>query len=248
VICIWIRRTVDWTDEEAAVAQLTDPWLLPKIPLWNATFNISYASFRRRVAEIADLNHSRVDGAARAGWGEIPEGALVLPVDDDDWFRPDAARVLAAELRPDVLGYHWPSRWVEVPIDLRHRLYLLRRRLLPGTPPKWLCSTNNYALIKGLGAKEPLGSHIRGSEWFEQRIASGDGSVRRIDATLSIANRTLASQTTLSQKRLTISRAELIRKYRRHRRLYARKLAPELAWAAPYLAMMAELMEELEVK
>jgi hypothetical protein len=248
VIHIWIRRTVDWADEEAAVAQLTDPWLKPKVPLWNATFNISYQRFRHRVAQIAQLNHSRVGGAVVSDWHEIPDGALVLPVDDDDWFTPGAARALDAEIDPGAIGYHWTSRWIEVPIDLGHRLYLLRRRLFPRTPPKWLCSTNNYAMVKSPDAKELLGSHIKASRWFEGPVQRGEASVKRIDGQLGLANRTLASQTTLSQRKYVIGRSELIRKYRRYRRLYEQPLAPELEWCRPYVAMMSELMGELEIR
>jgi hypothetical protein len=247
VIYIWVRRTVDWDDEEGALAQLTDPWLIPKIPVWNATFNISYQRFRRRVAQIAEANHAALVGAVRAEWDEITEGSLVLPVDDDDWFAPTAARVLTAAAEPGVTGYHWRARWIEVPMDLGHRLYLLRRSLLPWTPPKWFCATNNYAMVKRPETKPLLGSHIEASRWFEPRAASGDASVKRIDGELGLANRTLASQTTLSQRKLTVGRSELIRKFRRHRRLYRRALPAGLDWARPYVAMMGELMDELEV-
>jgi hypothetical protein len=248
VIHIWIRRTVDWEDEDAALDQLTDPWLIPKVPLWNATFNISYQRFRYRVGQIAQLNHSRVEGAVRAEWHQIPDGALVLPVDDDDWFAPDAARALQRELDPGVTGYLWPSRWFEAPIDIRHKLYLVHRRLFPSTPPKWICTTNNYAVVKGPGAKALLGSHVGASRWFEGQLKRGDGSVKRIDGTLSVANRTLASQTTLSQRRLMIRRSELIRKFRRYRRLYDRPPPRELDWCQRYLKLMSELMGELELK
>ena len=247
MIYIWIRRTLNWADEEEAAAQITDPWLKEKLPLWNATFNISYQRFRHRVAQIADLNHSRVEGAVRADWDQIPDGALVLPVDDDDWFASGAARALDAERDPGAAGYLWASRWIEVPIDLGHRLQLLRRRIVPSTPPKWLCGTNNYAMVKGPGAKDLLGHHLRASRWFGDELTRGNGRVKRIAGELSLANRTLASQTTLSQRKHVIRRSELIRKYRRYRRLYKRPLPPDLAWCRPYVEMMADLMDELQI-
>jgi hypothetical protein len=245
VIYIWVRKTLDWQDEKAFWAQLR-PSLRAKVEAWNATFTLPYHLFRHRVREIAALNLSKVEGAACAGWDEIPDGALVLPVDDDDWFAPDAARILESELRPGVIGYVWTGRWIEVPMNRGHRLYLWRRRLFPSTPPRWVCSTNTYAMLKSPETREPLRKHEVASDWFGQRIGRGDGSVRRIEAKPSAVNRTLASQTTLGLERSEISRSELLSKYRRHRRLYRRRLPPELAWSRPYVAMMAELMDELE--
>ena len=161
---------------------------------------------------------------------------------------PGAARALAAELDPGVPAYLWASRWIEVPINLGHRLQLLRRRIVPSTPPRWLCGTNNYAMVKGPGAKEVLGHHLRASRWFEDELTRGSGRVKRIAGELGLANRTLASQTTLSQRKHVIGRSELLRKYRRYRKLYERPLPHDLAWARPYVAKMSELMDELELR
>ena len=222
------------------------PGFGPSVELWNATFDMPFHVFRHRVKQMAALNHSRVEGAVVSEWDEIPDGALVLPVDDDDWFAPGAARALEGEADPEAIGYHWTSHWIELPMDFGHRLYLLRRRLLPGTPPKWLCSTNNYAIVKGPAAREPLRNHVEASRRFK---GQWHGSVRRIERRLSVANRTLASQTTLlSLRKRQIGRRELLLKYRRHRKLYDRPLPPDLEWCRPYAAMMADLMTELELR
>jgi hypothetical protein len=243
-VYIWVRATVDWASEE-----LVRPKFRPRVELWNDTFNLPFHVFRARVREIARLNHSRVEGAICAGWDEIPDGSLVLPVDDDDWFAPDIVRVLRAEFDPRAVGYYWISSWVEVPTTLGHRLYLIQRRLLPWTPPKWIFTTNNYAMVKAGDVRWLLERHTQASRWFEGKIEGPPrGTMKRIDRRLSVANRTLGSQTSLRFNHPSMSRSELIRKYRRYRRLYERRTPRELDWCRPYKRMMAALMAELEVR
>lgn len=64
----------------------------------------------------------------------------------------------------------------------------------------------------------------------------------RLDGRLSLMNRTLASQTSLGWRQERFTRAELVLKYLRYRRLYRRPLPPDLAWAEPCREAMAELM------
>jgi hypothetical protein len=242
VIYIWVRKTVDWADEQAYWAQApTD--MKPKAELWNATFTLPFHLFRHRVREIAELNLGRVDRAVVADWDAIPDGALVLPVDDDDWFAPDIVRVLERELDPAVDGCYWPSRWIEVPTRFGHRVYLLRRKVLPFTPPKWILTTNNYAMIKSEDAKILLRSHTKASRWLK----SGAGRMTRIEESLSLTNRTLGSWTTLRFDLPSIGRAELIGKFRRYQRLYGRP-PRGLDWAEPYVRMMGELMADVELR
>lgn len=241
MIYLWVRRTVDWQDEEAFWAQVRDVDR-PGVETWNATFNIPFHLFRRRVREIAAQNQARVRDVAHADWGEIPDGSLVLPVDDDDWFAPEIATVLAAHRDDGAIGFRWPSTWVEVPLDLGHRLHLLAHRLV-GRPLKFVCTTNNYALVKQPHNKELLSNHVEASRWFEPRLKEPDGALRRLDARLSVANRNLGSSTVL---RRVERPADLLRRLGPYKRLYTRDLPPELAWARPYVAMMAELMDDLE--
>ena len=244
MIYVWVRQTVDWQDEQAFLSQL-DPKFAASVEIWNETFNMPFHLFRHRVREIAELNLSRVRAAARADWPEIPHGALVIPIDDDDWLAPDAAEVLAGERDVGAMGYRWIASWVEVPMSLGHRAYLLRRRLLPWTPEKWVCSSNNYAIVKEGDAKTLLASHVRASRWVE---GAGPGTVKRIDRRLSVINRTLASQTSLRSLHPMLTRSALVRRFRRYRQLYERPPSPGLVWSQPYLDMMSELMSQLGLR
>ena len=186
---------------------------------------------------------SRVAGAACVALEEVPAGGVVVPTDDDDWFSPRLASALAAGLDDTRVGYHWPSRYLEVPIDLRHRLGRLRRVLFPSTPPQWICTTNNYAVLLRPETVPLVTSHRTASRWF---VAHPE-AVKAMAEPLSIMNRTLASRTTLAL-RSPVSRSGLLRKHRRYERLYRRALAPELSWCEPYVASMRALMEELHRK
>ena len=234
---------MDWRDEAAFRAQL-DPAFAPKVDLWDRTFTTPFHVFRQRVKEIAQVSLSRVRGAACAPWDEIPDGALVIPIDDDDWLAPDAAEAVGAELRNGAMGYHWISSHVQVPLSLRHRLALFKRWLFPWTPPFWTCSSNNYAFVKRADMGTQLLKHSASNRWFEQAPA---GAVHRIERRLSVQNRTLASQTSLAWRRPSMTRGELVRKFREYRNLYSRPVAADLAWCRPYLVMMADLMSRLRL-
>jgi hypothetical protein len=241
MIYIWVRATLDWQDEAAFYAQLP-PRLTAMVKLWNSTFKLPFHLFRHRVREIASLNHSRVEGALRAEWDAIPEGSLVVPVDDDDWFAPDLANTLAGEQESAISGYYWRSHFLEVPVHLRHQAGRIRRRLLPSTPAVYLCTTNNYALVKQPGVEMLLQKHTHASHWFESNL---DMAVKKIDEPLSLMNRSLGSSTSLEQKRPPFARAKLLLAWHRYRYLYRQSNNPDLAWSQPYQEMMRELMEEL---
>jgi hypothetical protein len=237
VIRIVVRETTDWEDEPRVRAQLPEGFQT-LVDLWNATFDMPYHRFRHELKRIAESSWSRVEGAACVPRDEVPEGAIVVPTDDDDWFSPGLAR--AIEGAGHGLGYRWPSRFLEVPITLRHRLGRIRRALFPRTRPKWFCTTNNYAFVRGGVPPILLDDHMAASEWF---LARAD-AVRRLDEPLSVMNRSLASQSTLRFAG-PMSRAKLLRKYRSYRKLYLAPPPEDLAWCEPYVKRMADLMGRL---
>lgn len=237
-----VRTSVDWADEAAYRRHLW-PDMLPKVGVWDATFRLSWREFRVTTAALARENLAEVDGARITAWDDVPEGDLVLPVDDDDWFAPDILKRLASVDvgRPD--GVVWTQSTLEVPINLGHRLFLFRRRLQPSLLPRWFCATNNYAVRKGPMDLEAWQNHMRADARFR-----GNPGIPFIARRLSLHNRTLASATSMGWRQPTVSARTLLAKRRAYLRLYTGYRPPteDLAWALPYIARMRGLMERLE--
>lgn len=240
---ICVRASLPWRDEAAATARLA-PELRQKVALWNQTFSLSYAGFRVQLTEIAQRNWSRVEGAKLVRRDELAPGALFVPVDDDDWFAPDLAqRLLAVDAEP-FQGLHWSRYILELP-RRRRRFAWRRSRRAPDTSP-YTCGSNNYAIRNLPELAQGITNHVWASEYFDAHPSR----LKRVDASLSVQNRNLASRSGLGGHRQPeISRAALIERFRRHRTLYDRlRLPPEVAWAQPCVAEMAELMRSIRVR
>lgn len=204
-----------------------------------------YFAFRHRIKQIAQRNLANVKNVTCVDdWKDVPDSSLVAPIDDDDWFSPDMGLVLEEALTPGTDGYYWTSHFVEVPIDFNHKMGLIRRKVIPGTPRKWICTTNNYALVKSPESRELCRYHTRASMWFERHPER----VCRLERDLSVMNRTLASRTSLGFTKPSISRAFLVRKYRKYRALYTNPVPAELSWSGTYMGLMAELMDDLKLR
>lgn len=244
LLYIVVRRTTDWTDDAGVRAQLPSGFEV-LVDLWNDTFEMPYHRFRQELKRIAADNHAQVAGAACTALEEVPVGGLIAPVDDDDWFAPDVAQVLAANRDDLHKGYRWPSRFLEVPPDFDQWLGAWRRYLIPSTPLKWLCTTNNHAIENMPGIAGIIDSHIRATEWF----VANEARVKVLDVPLSLQNRNIASQTALLFRSGTMmTRARLARRLRQYRRLYRKRPRGLPEWCAPWIERMRELMAELRLR
>ena len=251
---ICVRRTLPWHDEAAVEAALV-PEMRPVVELWNATFNLRYPAFRLRIAQIARENFGRIEDATLTSLAETPPGALVVPVDDDDWFSPEIGRRLLAEREPSLHGYHWNRYILETPRRRRRWPWARRRRAADTSPHT--CGSNNYAVLNLPELAVAIASHVTASEIFD----AGPGRVKHVGASLSLQCRNLASrsalgsgrrsisQVSLAEKPPSLSRDALIEKYQAHRALYDRlRLPSEVAWAQPSVGEIAELMHELRLR
>jgi len=249
---ICTRHTLPWGDETAVAAALV-PRMRPTVELWNATFNLRYPEFRMRLTQIARENLDRIENAELMRLEEIPLGALVVPVDDDDWFSPEIASRLLAERDPSLQGYHWNPYVLEAP---RHRRCIVEaprhrrcwrwarvRREIDTS--RHTCGTNSYAVRNLPELAAAISDHLTASRHFDEN----PGRVKRLDASLSLHNLNLASQTTLGKRVPELTRDDLIEKFQGHRALYDRvRLPRELAWAQPSVAAMAVLMHRIRLK
>ena len=242
MIYICVRHSFDWRNEALVDAHLMEE-MRPKVQAWDATFDLPYFEFRHRLKQIAQLNLARVENAACAPLEKIPPGALVVPVDDDDWFSPNLANRLLENYDPAFPLYGWIRRVISPSKHRRSRIWP-RLRLRP-RKKRFTCASNDYSVTNVPELAPFVFDHVRASEYFDAHPFQ----VKRFRETLGIQNRSMASQTALAWRQPSITREELITSFHRYRDLYsAWRLPRELRWARPYVDLMAELMRQIQVK
>lgn len=240
-IHICVRQTLAWQDEALVRAHI-NPRFRQKFETWNETFTMPYHLFRVHLREIAADNLRRVAGTVVSDISRVPEGDIVVPIDDDDWLAPDLAARITPHLNAAAVLIVWERLALERTPWLRSARRWAGRAL---RRPDYPCKTNNYAVRWRHDRLDITLNHVRASE----HAGAHPSDVAKIGGTLAIQNRSLASQTTLAWKRPAIRRAELIQLFHAHRTIYARwRPSPTLEWATPYVARMNDLMARVSVK
>jgi hypothetical protein len=149
---------------------------------------------------------------------------------------PDLALRLRDRYSPEMKGYLWVRSVLEPRVPWRRRLWSWK---------KSVCDTNNYAIVRRQDADELVRRHVRAGRY----LAANAALIARVPGVLAIQNRNVSSQTAMGWRRDSFTRDDLVRSYRRYRRLYDSVVLPEdLAWARPYVAEMAELMRDLRLR
>jgi hypothetical protein len=241
LVHLCVRQTLAWEDEDLVRVGII-PSFRQKFEMWNATFTMPYHLFRVRLKHIAMDSFRRVEGAVVSEMSQVPEGDVIVPIDDDDWLAPDLATSIGPHLHAGTTLVVWKSHVLE------RRSWIRRVRHWTGQAlrrPDRTCRTNNYAVRWRRDRTEIALNHMRATDYADAH----PNDVARIDQTLAIQNRSLASQTALAFGRPAIRRDELIRELRAYRNRYADWIAaPPLAWAQPYVDRMNDLMAEVAVK
>ena len=191
---------------------------------------------------IALSSWTAVRNAVVAAPQDAPAGALVVPVDDDDWFAPQLADDLRSEFDARFSCYLWRHYTVELRRQIRERLRLAAWRLQGGR--SLTCSTNNYAVVKSPEGLPVDSGHGTASRYFDAHPAL----VKRIQAHWNLQNRNLSSRS-IDKSKPEVTRSELALRLGRYQELYARlRLPAGFGWAHPYLEQMAALTAELKLR
>jgi hypothetical protein len=135
-VYIGVRTSIDWSDE-ASVPERVHPRFRCKLETWDETFALSYARFRSRLCAIARQNLAAVEEAEWGALEDAPPDALLVPVDDDDWFAPDLVHRLRAGHDPGASGYRWRRQVLEPLRPRRGALRFVRPWRRSPTGPSW---------------------------------------------------------------------------------------------------------------
>jgi len=249
----WRAFDLDNTRRFLAKINWPEDMIIEFASAWNASFSVSFLEFRARVKEISIdnflsiddsvlvfLSQHQGDSALKALEDAIPEDAIVLFSDDDDWFHPQIFRRIQNRIWAD--GCYWDHLFtglieVEIPAQNLRNVTLLRRK---GEP---MLFTNNYALtgaaVRRLGLKQVAEHYDTQTAIREQWL-----KIDPVEAYLSAANKHPCSSTAIYHNRTDPSiyrdlRTHIVRYYHT---LKSIELDADSLWLKPSLDQMIALV------
>lgn len=265
-VILFLRSNVDWSKlnegnflEQNTLCPAAYPTtakqrelLLSGIRVWNSVLGMSYFCYRQRLREISNRNWCRLRNLdlvlinhnhyqSLLDWSE----AYVVPVDEDDWFRPDLADLLRSVPTADVDIVRWkdaafrPIPQLSDQDDLRGTRPRIRLRASPEGVP-----TNSYAVSTRLLARLPLdvGKSCLMKHWEVDRyIVAHSASVHSMPEYVGVTHKSLASWTNIKSVRSTDFLLEQLDRLT----LQTHSFPNEVAWAQEYVSLSEELNQHL---
>ncbi len=129
-----IERPRDFCRSVNSATGFPDDFIAHIVEVWDSTFTRSFFDVRAALKDIAQENLAAVAHACRATLADSTHAreALIVPIDDDDWLRPDLLNALRPFTDAAADGYVYGNVLCDSGVTLR---------ALDGG-----CYTNNYAV------------------------------------------------------------------------------------------------------
>ena len=186
---IVIRQSPDWRNTPhneliamsrtfcrsvSAATGFPENFIADIVRVWDATFKRPFFDVRAVLKDIAQENLAHVARARRSTLERSAHAreALIVPIDDDDWLRPDLFDALQPHMQDDADGYVYGNALCDSGVTLR---------ALDGG-----CYTNNYAVTGKFLASAP----DRLNRVYQHWDANGaflQPSFRRVDVALYLS-------------------------------------------------------------
>ncbi|MCG6154359.1 class I SAM-dependent methyltransferase [Rubinisphaera margarita] len=265
VAILYLRTDVTWRvmsedtfmDQERhhrSTIPLTPPRrreILQRIELWNRTFTMTYFEYRQNIKDIAELNRSHICNIDlvvrnRHSVSHVKTSeAIFIPVDDDDWFRPDIVSTLLHNSNSETDLISWRDA-IYCPTRYRKNQNGEREIIFPRGLSEHGFATNAYAITaKGLDRFSPEDQAMmldrHGTVLKTFRACQPCFSHIILEEPQSITHKSPASITKLQP---ISSQTELLDQMR----TISREDEPEsicMPWAKPYIRQAQQLNREL---
>lgn len=228
-IVILRRNYCDWQTEQLW------PKALPYEERWNREFRVTYRDYRHAIQKLADEARSLIPGAVFENINindNIKTGTFYIPVDDDDFFRPDILEVVRQKTDDKTLFAAWKSVTFKdglCKIDKERKAFQF-------------CETNTYGFLAQTHKSGKLYRHNEAEFVFRK------AKVTVIDQPLSVINQTPASFSAIEYKGGVDSIYKSVKTYLKGMRelLSPQGNYPEcLDWCRVHFERILELTERL---